>query len=176
MADIQAPDTQPENGATMITAEARAWAERPFPIHRVTVGRTDIARFARAIGETDPRFFDPDAARAAGHPDVVAPPYFPYTIRMQAANLRDRADLEPDGSSSEDVPPVPTDRAMAGETAIEMGVPIHAGDVITLEKRIVDLFEKSGRSGALVFVKQEFRFTNQNDELVMREEFTRIYR
>jgi len=160
----------------VLTDEARAWAERPFPTHEVTVGRTDIARFARAIGETDPRYFDPDAARRAGHPDVVAPPYFPYTIRMQAANLRDRAELEPDGSSSEDVPPVPTDRAMAGETTIELGVPIHAGDVIRLDKRIVDLYEKAGRSGPLVFVTQEFRFTNQRGELVMREAFTRIYR
>ena len=166
-----------ENGEVgVITNEARAWAKEPFPTQTVMIGRSDIARFARAIGETDSRFYDPAAARAAGHPDVVAPPYFPYTIRMQAANLLDRSELEADGSSSADVPPLPTTKAMAGETNIEMGVPVHAGDVITLEKRIVDLFEKSGRSGALVFVKQEFLFTNQNGDMVMREEFTRIYR
>lgn len=160
----------------LLTDEARAWAQEPFAPYEVTISATDIARYARAIGETDPVFFDPAAARAAGHADVVAPPYFPYTIRMQAANLRDRADLEPDGSSSEDVPPVETTRAMAGETKIEMGVPIVAGDVITMEKRIVDLYEKSGRSGDLVFVVQEFLFTNQRGDLVMREAFTRIYR
>lgn len=160
----------------VLTDAARAWADEPFPTYVFEVGRNDIARYARAIGETDRRYYDPGAARASGHPDVVAPPYFPYTIRMQAANLVDRSNLEPDGSSSEDVPPVETDRAMAGETTIEVGVAIHAGDTITLEKRIVDLYEKSGRSGALVFVKQEFLFTNQEDEVVMREEFTRIYR
>lgn len=171
------PSPQRESDpTTVITDEARAWATTPFPTYEVTVGRTDIARYARAIGETDPRYFDAEAARAAGHPDVVAPPYFPYTIRMQAANLRDRADLEPDGSSSEDVPPVPTTRAMAGETTLELGAAIHAGDHITMTKRIVDLFEKSGRSGTLVFVTQEFLFTNQHDDLVLREEFTRIYR
>ncbi len=160
----------------LITDEARAWAQEPFDPYEVTISATDIARYARAIGETDPIYFDPAAARAAGHTDVIAPPYFPYTIRMQAANLRDRADLEPDGSSSEDVPPVETTRAMAGETKIEMGVPIVAGNTITLEKRITDLYEKSGRSGDLVFVVQEFRFTNQRGDLVMLEEFTRIYR
>ncbi|MDW3178877.1 MAG: MaoC family dehydratase N-terminal domain-containing protein [Acidimicrobiia bacterium] len=160
----------------LLTDEARAWANEPFAPYEVTISATDIARYARAIGETDPIFYDAEAARAAGHRNVVAPPYFPYTIRMQAANLRDRSDLEPDGSSSEDVPPVETTRAMAGETKIEMGVPIAAGDTITLEKRIVDLYEKSGRSGDLVFVVQEFRFTNQDGALVMREEFTRIYR
>ena len=65
---------------------------------------------------------------------------------------------------------------MAGETTLQLGVRVHAGDVIRMEKRIVDLFEKQGGSGNLVFVVQQFTFTNQRDELVMREEFTRIYR
>ena len=160
----------------LLTNEARAWATTPFEPYEVTVSPTDIARYARAIGETNPVYFDADAARAAGYADVVAPPYFPYTIRMQAANLRDRGELEPDGSSSEDVPPVKSTRAMAGETRIEMGVTVVAGDTITLQKRIVDIYEKSGRSGDLVFVVQEFRFTNQERDLVMVEEFTRIYR
>lgn len=160
----------------MLTEEARQWASRPFEPYVVTVSATDIVRYARAIGETDARYFDTVAAQAAGYADIVAPPYFPYTVRMQGANLRDRGDLEPDGSSSEDVPPIESSRAMAGETKIEMGVPVIAGDTIHLTKRIVDIYEKSGRSGELVFVVQEFRFTNQRDELVMAEAFTRIYR
>ena len=160
----------------LLNDEARDWAKEPFAPYEVTVSATDIARYARAIGETNPIHYDEEAAYAAGHSAVIAPPYFPYTIRMQAANLRHRSELEPDGSSSEDVPPIETTRAMAGETKIEMGVPVAAGDTITLEKRVVDIYEKSGRSGDLVFVVQEFRFTNQNGALVMREEFTRIYR
>ena len=160
----------------VITDEARAWAQEPFPPYSVTVSRTDIARYARAIGETDDVHFDVEAARAAGHPDVVAPPYVPYTIRMQASNLMSKDELAPDGSATADVPPLPTTRAMAGETSIEFGVPVHAGDTIELEKQIVDLFEKEGRSGTLVFVVTEFTFTNQDGDLVMREAFTRIYR
>ena len=160
----------------VITAAARAWAQEPFPDYTVTVSRTDIARYARAIGETDPIHFDPVAASDAGHRDVVAPAYFPYTVRMQAANLVSKDELAPDGSATADVPPLPTTRAMAGETSIEFGAPVVAGDTITLHKRILDLFEKEGRSGTLVFVVTEFSFVNQRDELVMREAFTRIYR
>lgn len=174
--NTQQPDGDSQQPDGVITDEARRWATEPFEQYVTTVSRNDIARFARAIGETDPIYYDPDAARAAGHRDVLAPAYFPYTIRMQAAHLIDRADLEPDGSSSADVPPLPTNRAMAGETKLEVGASIHAGDTITLDKRIIDLYEKSGRSGALVFVTTEFVFTNQLDELVMREQFTRIYR
>ena len=160
----------------LITDEARAWAEQSLPDYEVDVGRTDIQRFARAIGETDPIYFDVAAARSAGHPDLVAPAYFPYVIRNQAAHLVDRERLAPDGSARGDVPPLPTTRAMAGETEIELGPPIHAGDTITLEKRIMDLFEKEGRSGTLVFVKTEFTFRNQHGDAVFTERFTRIYR
>ena len=160
----------------IITDEARTWAEQPFPAYEATVSRTDIRRYAHAIGETDPVYFEVAAAQAVGHPDLLAPPYFPYTVRMQAANLVGADGLEPDGSATADVPPLPTTRAMAGETVIEFGAPIHAGDTLTMEKRIVDLFEKEGRSGTLVFVKTEFVFKNAQGADVFREEFTRIYR
>ena len=160
----------------MITQEARAWADRVYPSHEFTVSVRDIQKYAGAVGETDAIHFDGDAARAAGFRDIVAPALFPYVIRMQAYGLVDRAQLEPDGSTAEDVPPLPTRRAMAGETTIELGAPVIAGDVITVEKRLMDLYEKEGRSGPLVFVDMEFTFRNQDDDLVARERFTRIYR
>jgi hypothetical protein len=160
----------------VITAEARKWADQEFPKFEFEVTRLDIARFAQAIEATDPVHFDQAAARAAGFEDVVAPALFPYVIRMNAYNLVSRAHLEEDGSPSADVPPLETRRAMAGETAIEIGEPIVAGDVITVEKRLLDLYEKEGRSGPLVFVQMEFVFTNQGGHTVAREQFTRIYR
>ena len=160
----------------LITDEARGWAQQAFPAFEFEIGRNDVRRFARAIGETDPVYFDVAAARAAGHPDLLAPPYFPYALRNQAAHLVDRGAIAADGSALADVPPLPTKRAMAGETEIELGPPIHAGDKLTLEKRIADLFEKEGRSGPLVFVKTEFTFRNENGTAVFSERFTRIYR
>lgn len=160
----------------VITAEARAWANSAFPRFVFEVGRHDIVKYAHATGETNPIHFDIAAAVDAGYSDIVAPPLFPYVIRMHASHLVPRHRLEPDGSATADVPPLATTRAMAGETSIELGAPIVAGDVIFVDKRIVDMFEKEGRSGNLVFVNMEFVFTNQAGELVAREEFTRIYR
>ncbi len=40
------------------------------------VGREKIREFAAAVGETNPLYFDVEAARAAGYADVVAPPMF----------------------------------------------------------------------------------------------------
>jgi acyl dehydratase len=158
----------------LLTEEARGWATRPLAGTSVVVTRRDILEFSRAIGEDRSIHVDHEAARAAGHPDLVAHPYFPYTIRVAAGTLN--GDLAPDGSSADEVPPVETTRAMAGETAVEFGEPVHAGDVVRLERRIVDIYEKDGRSGPLVFVVVDYTFTNQDGVLVMAERFTRIYR
>ena len=161
---------------TLITEDAQQWANRTYPSVAFTVDARDIAKFAHAIGADDPVHVDRRAALAAGYRDVVAPALFPYVIRMQAYNLVDRDRLEPDGSPSDDVPPLPTRRAMAGETSVELGARVVAGDVITVDKRLVGMHEKVGRSGPLVFVDMEFTFTNQHAAMVARERFTRIYR
>ena len=160
----------------VITEEARRWAEREYPRFEMIVTATDIAKFAHATGETNSIHFDKEAAAAAGYADVVAPTLFPYVVRMHASALVPPDQLETDGSPRADVPPLPTRRAMAGETSVEFGERVVAGDVIAVQKRLAQMYEKEGRSGPLVFVEMEFTFTNQRGETVARENFTRIYR
>ena len=51
------------------------------PTEPYQVGREKIREFAAAIGDANPAYPDPEAARALGHPDVVAPPTFPIVLR-----------------------------------------------------------------------------------------------
>ncbi|MGH3489334.1 MAG: FAS1-like dehydratase domain-containing protein [Actinopolymorphaceae bacterium] len=44
------------------------------------VGREKIREFADAIGDSNVAYRDADAARALGHPDVIAPPTFPIVV------------------------------------------------------------------------------------------------
>ena len=53
------------------------------PIAPYAVGRAKIAEFAAAVGSTDPVHTDPEAARAAGYRDVIAPPTFAVLIAQQ---------------------------------------------------------------------------------------------
>ena len=48
------------------------------------VGREKIREFADAIGDPNPAYRDPEAARALGHPDVIAPPTFGIVLSMTA--------------------------------------------------------------------------------------------
>jgi hydroxyacyl-ACP dehydratase HTD2-like protein with hotdog domain len=160
---------------TLITDEARAWAGRTYPVHEVPVTARDIRRFAHATGETDARCFDVGAARAAGYRDLVAPPMFYVLLRVEPYHLRPRAELERDGSPSEDIPPLAVSRAMAGQTRLEFDGRFVAGDVVACHKRLLDLTEKRGRSGPLVFLHFEYRYEVEGRRVVL-EEFTRILR
>jgi acyl dehydratase len=49
------------------------------------VGREKIREFADAVGDANPAYRDPEAAGALGHPDVIAPPTFPFLVAFRAA-------------------------------------------------------------------------------------------
>ncbi|WP_371480997.1 MaoC family dehydratase N-terminal domain-containing protein [Kitasatospora sp. NBC_00315] len=55
------------------------------PTEPYEVGREKIREFAAAVGDDNPAYRDPEAAKAFGHPDVIAPPTFPFLITYRAA-------------------------------------------------------------------------------------------
>jgi acyl dehydratase len=92
---------------------------RSYPPSAVyEVGRAKIAEFAGAIGDPDPVYRNPEAARAHGHPDVVAPPTFAIVVSLQAATaVLDDPDVGIDYS-----------RVVHGEQKFVHHRPIRAGD------------------------------------------------
>ena len=92
---------------------------RSYPPSAVyEVGRAKIAEFADAIGDDDPVHRDADAARAAGHPDVIAPPTFAIVVTLGAADVvLGDADVSLDYS-----------RVVHGEQRFTHHRPIRAGD------------------------------------------------
>jgi acyl dehydratase len=97
----------------------RALVGRSYPPSAVyEVGRAKIAEFAAAIGDPSPVYRDPEAARAAGHPDVIAPPTFAITVSLEAAMaVLDDPDVGLDYS-----------RVVHGEQKFTHHRPIRAGD------------------------------------------------
>ena len=97
----------------------RALVGRSYPASAVyEVGRAKIAEFAAAVGEDSPVHRDPEAARAAGHPDVIAPPTFAIVLTLGAADVV-LADPEVDLDYS---------RVVHGEQRFTHHRPIRAGD------------------------------------------------
>jgi acyl dehydratase len=124
----------------------RDYLGRAFPVgDPYQVSRVKIADFADAIGDPNPVFRDPAAAKAAGHADVIAPPTFAIVISM-AGNARAVAD-----------PGLGVNYAMVvhGEQRFEYSRPIVAGDVVTAQATITDIRD-AGRN-VLLTTRTEIR-------------------
>lgn len=56
---------------------------RALPGFAVDVERDPLRLFARTIGDMRPECHDVDAARAAGHPDLLMPPTYLFTLELR---------------------------------------------------------------------------------------------
>lgn len=113
------------------------------PTGPYAVSAADIAAFAAAVGATDPIHTDPEAARAAGYPDVVAPPTMAvaYEQRTSRAYVAD-----PEAG-------IDYSRVVHGEEAFTHHRPIVAGDELTGQV-IVDNIRQAG-GHAMITVRTE---------------------
>ena len=161
---------------SLLVPEAQTWIGRSQTFAPYPVTAIDIVKYCHVLGIDDPVHRDVAAARAAGHPDVVAPPGNHMVIRHTMPNVLPVDELAPDGGSPDLTPPSTATRRMAGEMVTEFVADIHAGEEITLIKSIVSLNEKTGRSGPLAFVTYELDYRTGAGELVVHESYVRILR
>ncbi len=122
----------------------------------VTVERGKIKEFARAIGDLSPFYLDDTVGRASEWGDIIAPPTFPVTFRDESADT---------GSMLRDLG-VDISRILHGEQEFEHFRPIRPGETYLCRSRITDIYEKTGRSGAMAFVVREMAVTDGENEIV----------
>ena len=96
------------------------------------VERERASQFALAVGEDDPRFLDPEAARSEGFPDQVAFPTFPTVIQILTS-----AQVVLDEELGLDYA-----RVVHGEQEYEWKRPIVVGDHLRAQPRISDIYSK----------------------------------
>ncbi|WP_424891438.1 FAS1-like dehydratase domain-containing protein [Streptomyces sp. XH2] len=98
------------------------------------VGREKIREFAEAIGDTNPAYTDPEAAKALGHPDVIAPPTFVFSVTYRAAGaVVDDPQLGLDYS-----------RVVHGDQKFAYARPVRAGDRLTVVSTIESIKSLAG--------------------------------
>jgi acyl dehydratase len=100
------------------------------------VGREKVREFARAVLATSPVNLDPDAARAAGYADVVAPPTFPIVVAE--ATLRQLL--------ADDDAGVDFSRVVHGDQRFTYTRPIVAGDELTAAMTVTSVKTLAGNA------------------------------
>ena len=125
---------------------------KTYPPTVYAVGREKVREYALAVGETNPLHLDVEAARAAGHADVVAPPMFAVVYSAPAMGP---AIFDPD---------VAMNFAMMvhGGQEFRWGPLVVAGDEITTTASVKSIDERDGK-GFYVF---ESVSTNQDGDTV----------
>ena len=111
-----------------------------LPSVDVLVERGRLRAFAAAVGETDPVYSDPEAARAAGHPDVPALPTFLFSLELEAPDPLGW--VEQVGADLRGV--------LHGEQTFTYRSLVHAGDTVTVRPRIADAYAKNERMDFVV--------------------------
>ena len=98
------------------------------------VGREKIREFARAVGDCNPAYLDPEAARALGYADVIAPPTFAIVLSLDAANA---ALFDPELG-------LDYSRVVHGEQSFAYTRPICAGDELIVTTVIENIRSMAG--------------------------------
>jgi acyl dehydratase len=137
---------------------------KEYPPFSVDVEKGRLRLFSKAVGSDSPIYVDEAAAKAAGFRAIPAPPTFAYTVTMDAGQSFNV--LEDMGV---DLP-----KAVHGAQRFEYFAPICAGDTITGQQRVKNVYDKKG--GALLFIETEIALQNQLGETVCRLDSTIIVR
>jgi acyl dehydratase len=104
------------------------------PTRPYEVGREKIREFADAINDPNPIYRDAEAARAAGHDDIVAPPTFGIVLTLPAGGqVTGDPDLGIDYS-----------RVVHGEQRFVHHRSIRAGDVLQVVVTIENIRQAAG--------------------------------
>lgn len=138
----------------------------------------DIRRYALAIDDLDPIYFDEEAAKKGKYGALTAPlVYVTWAVGVPGSEKAAK-DLGEDGLATfVGVPEIPNAWALGwvrGGDEFEFFRPVFAEDRVTVKGRILDMKEKHGRSGTLIFVTSEFLYTNQNGDVLAKHRVTMI--
>jgi hypothetical protein len=140
------------------------WQEAPHPVER-----SEVRRFFQALMDPNPRFWDGDYAEQSRYGGVVTPPGFPvHAFRRPADDLVDTlaaaGDPDFDGVSRAMRPglpklAIPLSGILNGGYEYEFFSYPKVGDRIQCRSAYLDIYQKQGKSGPMVFViiEDEYR-------------------
>ena len=127
---------------------------KEYPPYTITVERGRIKDFARAIGDANPFYLDDRIGAASEWGDLIAPPTFLTTFRDENDTGNLLRDLGVDIS-----------RVLHGEQEFEIHRPLRPGETFLCRSKVLDIYEKTGKSGPMAFVVRETTITDRTNEI-----------
>ena len=171
----------------MLPEEVAKFIGKAGSVRIFEVEKGAIRKFADAVDDPNPLYWDDEYARNSRFGSIIAPPgFFGWPTK--------RAGKSPTffgwPAKWEGEPPLssePTDELMValakagygrildGGTEYEFFRPARAGDTLAASSMTKDIVEREGRAGKMVFVTSVTTYTNQNGDLVATARGTLIH-
>ena len=120
-----------------------------------------IRTFARAVGYTNAVYYDPAAARAKGHRDLLAPPGFYGMPIYDPAGPANESNSS--GADWEEIFP----RRLNGGTEVIPEQDVYAGDILEARTRVRSLALRASRMGQMLVREAETVYTRTSDGVVV---------
>ncbi len=121
-----------------------------------------IRRFAEALGDYNPAYFDAEYARASGFNGIVAPPSFPLSFTA-GVDLRELL-----GVSAKHL--------LLADWTVDYERPVVAGDRLLLTTRVLDVGQRPSAAGRVDVVTVEDEGREESGKLVLRVRRTYVVR
>ncbi len=148
-----------------LTDEMKAAVGTAGEPSQLDVTTTGIRIFARAVGYTNPLYFDEEYAKSKGYKSIVAPPgYFGTPVW----------DPRKAGAGPRRLYESPFKRNLNGGTEVWPMAKICAGDRLTSVTTLVNLEGAAGRLGPMLIQTSETVYTNQDGVVVGKTRGTGI--
>ena len=150
----------------MIPEEVTQFIGRLDPPIVKEVEKGAIRRFAQAVGNENPLYYDEEYARKSKYGGIIAHPgFFGWPIKPPSSptGLPDIVVELQDAIGKAGFP-----RILDGGISYEFYLSIYPGDTIVATPKITDVTEKQGKSGTMIMCFFETTFVNQNGDLVAK--------
>jgi hydroxyacyl-ACP dehydratase HTD2-like protein with hotdog domain len=125
-----------------------------------------IRRFVKALGFENPAYLNPDENA------LIAPLTFVFSVNHDSLGEVDESGRPLNRLSL----PQPFGPAIRGGNEYQFFRPVKSGDWIQVQREIIDLQEKQGRSGPMAILTYELKYTNQKGDLLGVNRETLIFR
>ncbi len=155
---------------------------RPTGATHAVVERGPVSKFATAVHNTSAVYQRLDAAQAAGFADIPAPPTYVFSALTYWGAFPEDQPPDPTGGSNPMMEIIGSLMAkggmvLHGEQEFTYHRPVVAGDVLTGEGRVVDLYAKESSSGrTMTFLVTEDVYRDADGEPVVTSRMNLIHR
>ena len=119
-----------------------------------------IKRFADTVGDPNPLYRDEDAAKRTRHGGIIAPPIFPSALILATGFP---FEFEPR-------------RSLHGEEEFIFHRQIRAGERLYCQAKVIDVYEREGRSGPMKFIVTDTEAHDETGASVVTCRMTMVYR